>query len=471
MTIRRKSSRSSRRKIERPTVAGPAMKDSDREALIAGSAPCVFLDARLIDGVSDEPLERGFVRVREGRISEVGPMADFRSAGREERSVELTGQSLLPGLIDCHVHFVYSGFPNLEEIDRCPVEAAAINAVVNGGRMLDAGYTTVRDVGTIANVAVAVRDAIAAGKVRGPRVIASGQIIGPTSGMTDTLPGHWSKSGGLGVCVDGPEAIVREVRRQIKAGVDNIKLGASGVEVGPYAYTWMTTLRAEEIAAAVAEAHRWGRTVAVHCQSFDAAKFALRAGADTIEHGTRLDDEALALFASSRTALVPTLSTLFSVLELGQTLNLMQKQREEMAVNKEHWLSAVARAREADVLIGAGSDIGNRYPHGKNAREIEFLVRSGLTPMQAVKAATGTAARILGKAGSVGALAPGAFADLLVVDGNPLEDVRTLADPERVRLVVLEGRMVAGRELERANRVRLPVSSPITPWRPREPSH
>ena len=111
------------------------MKDSDREALIAGSAPCVFLDARLIDGVSDEPLERGFVRVREGRISEVGPMADFRSAGREERTVELTGQSLLPGLIDCHVHFVYSGFPNLEEIDRCPVEAAAINAVVNGGRM------------------------------------------------------------------------------------------------------------------------------------------------------------------------------------------------------------------------------------------------------------------------------------------------------------------------------------------------
>ena len=321
------------------------MKDSDREALIAGSAPCVFLDARLIDGVSDEPLERGFVRVREGRISEVGPMADFRSAGREERTVELTGQSLLPGLIDCHVHFVYSGFPNLEEIDRCPVEAAAINAVVNGGRMLDAGYTTVRDVGTIGNVAVSVRDAIAAGKVRGPRVIASGQIIGPTSGMIDTLPSHWSTSGGLGVCVDGPEAIVKEVRRQIKTGVDNIKLGASGVEVGRYAYTWMTTLSAEEIAAAVSEAHRWGRTVAIHCQSFDAAKFALRAGADTIEHGTRLDDEALVLFARSRTALVPTLSTLFSVLELGETLNLMPKQREEMAINEGHWLSAVARAR------------------------------------------------------------------------------------------------------------------------------
>ena len=130
-------------------------------------------------------------------------------------------------------------------------------------------------------------------------------------------------------------------------------------------------------------------------------------GADTIEHGTRLDDEALALFAKSRTALVPTLSTLFSVLELGETLNLMPKQREEMAVNKDHWLSAVARAHAANVLIGAGSDIGNRYPHGSNAREIEFLVRAGLSPMQAIKAATGTAARVLGKEGTVGSLTPG----------------------------------------------------------------
>jgi imidazolonepropionase-like amidohydrolase len=442
------------------------MKDTDGDALLAGPASCVFVDAHLIDGVSDEPIDRGFVRVREGRIAEAGPMSAYRKAGGDEHVIELAGQTLLPGLIDCHVHFVYSGFRSLEEIDRCPVETAAIN----GGLMLDAGYTTVRDVGTIGNVAVAVRDAIAAGKVRGPRVIASGQIIGPTSGMIDTLPSHWSTSSGLGVCVDGPEAIVKEVRRQIKNGADNIKLGASGVEVGRYAYSWMTTLSAEEIAAAVAEAHRWGRTVAIHCQSFDAAKFALRAGADTIEHGTRLDDEALALFAKSRTALVPTLSTLFSVLELGETLNLMPKQREEMAVNKDHWLSAVARAHAAKVPIGAGSDIGNRYQHGRNAREIEFLVRAGHSPMQAIKAATGTAARILGKQGTVGVLKAGAYADLLVVDGNPLEDVRTLADPERICLVVLEGRAVAGRAIDRSNRPSWPAPFPVTLWQPREPA-
>jgi imidazolonepropionase-like amidohydrolase len=449
---------------------GAAMKQADRDALIAGEVASAFVEARLIDGIGEEPVERGFVRVREGRIAEAGPMSAYRRAGGHERVVDLAGQTLLPGLIDCHVHFVYSGFRSLEEIDRCPVETAAINAVVNGGLMLDAGYTTVRDVGTIGNVAAAVRDAIATGKVRGPRVIASGQIIGPTSGMLDTLPSHWSTSSGLGVCVDGPQAIVKEVRRQIKAGVDNIKLGASGVEVGRYAYTWMTTLSAEEIAAAVAEAHRWGRTVAIHCQSFDAAKFALRAGADTIEHGTRLDEEALALFAKSRTALVPTLSTLFSVLELGETLNLMGKQREEMAVNKDHWLSAVARAHAGNVPIGAGSDIGNRYPHGRNAREIEFLVRAGLSPLQAIKAATGTAARILGKEGTIGALTPGAWADLVVVDGNPLEDVRVLGEEERIRLVMLEGRAVAGREIDGANPRKLLAPFPITLWPPREPA-
>src|SRR5262249_59328936 len=137
----------------------------------------------------------------------------------------------------------------------------------------------------VGRAAEPVGDALGAGRGRGRRVIARAKIIGPTSGLLDPLPSHWSKSSGFGVCVDGPDAIVKEVRRQIKAGVDNIKLGASGVEVGRYAYTWMTTLSAEEIAAAVSEAHRWGRTVAIHCQSFDAAKFALRAGADTIEHG------------------------------------------------------------------------------------------------------------------------------------------------------------------------------------------
>ena len=421
------------------------MTDADRDALGGGVPRLCLVHGRLIDGLGHPPVEDGFVLVERGVIAAVGPMAAFRAPeGAAPRRVDVGGQTVLPGLIDCHAHLVYRGFRSLEDLDRSTVETATINAVLNAEAVLRAGYTTVRDVGTIGNVAVAVRDAIAQGKIRGPRVIASGRIIGPTAGMGDTLPPHWQHCGGLGVQADGREEIVRVIRRQVRDGVDNVKLGASGVEVGPYAYTWMTTYGEEEVRAAVAEAHRWGRTVAVHCQSADAAKFALRAGADTIEHGTRLDDEAVALFRAGDTVLVPTLSTLFSVLELGETLNLLPKHREEMAVNHPLWLESLRRAHAAGVPIAAGGDIGNRYPHGENARELEFLVRAGLTPLQAIAAATGTAARALRRADRLGSLTPGTAADLVVVDGDPLADVRVLQDAGRLRLVFQGGRLVAG---------------------------
>ncbi len=441
-----------------------------RGALASGAARISLVHGRIVDGLAGEPVEDGFVDIEEGRIARVGPMSDYRAPDEAETLViDVFGRTVLPGLIDCHVHLVYSGFRSLEEIDRCSVETAAINAVLNAERILRAGYTTVRDVGTIGNVAVAVRDAIAHGKVPGPRVIASGRIIGPTSGMIDTLPPHWENRGGLGVCVDGVADVVKAVRRQIKDGVDNIKLGASGVEVGPYAHTWMTTMSADEIVAAVEEAHRWGRTVAVHCQSYQAARFALRAGADTIEHGTRLDDEAIALLRESDSALVPTLCTLFSVLELGDKLNLLAKQRDEMAVNEGLWLESLRRAHEAGATIAAGADIGNRYPHGANARELEFLVRAGLSPMEAIQAATGAAARALNKVGQVGALGSGALADVVVVDGDPLDDIRVLQDRDRLWLVLLEGRLTAGHLFEAAHAASEMLAQPPTRWMPAEP--
>jgi imidazolonepropionase-like amidohydrolase len=318
--------------------------------------------------------------------------------------------------------------------------------VLNARKVLEAGYTTIRDVGTIANVAVAVRDAVAAGKVPGPRIVASGQILSPTAGLGDTLPPHWQRRwGGLGYLVDGPDAVRKAVRRQIRNGVDNIKLAASGVEVGPYAYTWMTTFSEEEVRVAIEEAHRWGRTVAIHAQSYDAVKFALRAGVDTVEHGTRMDDEAIALFKGSPSILVPTLCTLFSVIEMGERLNLMPKQREEMAVNEPLWLDSIRRAHEAQIPIAAGGDLGNRFPHGSNARELEYLVRAGLTSLEAIEAATGTAARALKRDTLTGALEAGRAADLIVVEGDPLADIRCLQDAKKLALVVKEGRAVAGR--------------------------
>jgi len=426
------------------------------EEAAAGGAVCL-VNARVIDGLDHAPIDDGFVLVESGKIARVAPMTDLGPArGHTPRRVDVEGRTIVPGLIDCHAHLVYSGFRKLEDIDRCPVETAAINAVLNAARVVRAGYTTVRDLGTIGNVAVAVRDAVAEGRILGPRVVASGRMLHSTSGLADTLPAGWETCCGFGQRVDGAQEILKAIRQQIRHGVDNIKLGASGAEGSPHAYTWMTTLNEDEITIAVQEAHRWGRTVAVHCQSYEAAKFALRAGADTVEHGTRLDDEALELFRKSRTVLVPTLCTLYSVLELGESLNLVPKQREEMRVNQPLWVDSFRRAREAGIPIAAGGDIGNRYPHGTNARELEFMVREGMSAHEALRAATGVAARAIHREGTVGSLTPGAYADLLVLDADPLADIRVLQDAGRLTVVLQGGRAVAATLVEES---RLPAAA------------
>lgn len=429
-------------KAPRVGIEPSCVKDQNAIAELATpSRTTVLANVRLIDGLGGIPLEGAFVAVRDGSIVSVGS-ANHRHAS--DAVVDCEGKTLLPGLIDAHAHLIYSGFRSLEDIDRCSVEMATINAVMNGERVLKAGYTTVRDVGTVANVAVTVRDAIAAGKVLGPRVVASGPILCPTAGLGDTLPPHWNSSHGLGKLVDGVDDIRREVRRQIRAGVDNIKLAASGVEAGPYAWTWMTTFSESEVHAAVEEAHRWGRTVAVHAQSYDSVRFALRAGADTIEHGTRMNEEIIELFVRSEAVLVPTLSTLFSVLELGAALNLLPKQREEMVANETLWLDSLRRARQAGIPIAAGADLGNRYPHGSNARELALMVRVGFTPMEAIQAATSIAARALKRQDRIGTIEVGKAADLLLFDGDPLSEIESLQDMSRIALVVKDGRALAG---------------------------
>jgi imidazolonepropionase-like amidohydrolase len=398
----------------------------------------------LLDGVTPF-VERAAVRPPDGMVASAGARGDRPAdPAPQARQLDLGGLTVMPGLIDCHAHLVYSGFRSLEEVDRCSIEVATLNAVLNARKVIDAGYTTIRDVGTIGNVAVAIRDAVAQKRIRGPRVVASGPIICATAGLGDTLPPHWSKAHGLGCVVDGPHEIRKAVRQQIRNGVDNIKLAASGVEVGPYAYTWMTTFSEEEVAVATEEAHRWGRTVAVHAQSVDSVKYALRAGVDTVEHGTRLDDESIEMLKASKTVYVPTLCTLFSVLELGAKLNLLPKHREEMQVNEPLWLRSVQRAHEAGIAMAAGGDLGNRYPHGTNAREIEFLARAGLTPLEALRAATTVAARAI-KRPDVGMLAPGKRADVLIFDGDPVADIASLQDPRRIVAVLQDGELVAGR--------------------------
>jgi imidazolonepropionase-like amidohydrolase len=206
----------------------------------------------------------------------------------------------------------------------------------------------------------------------------------------------------------------------------------------------MTTMAQEEVSAAVTEAHRMRLRVACHAEAAHSALYAARAGADTIEHGTRLTEEAAALMREKGLHLVPTLCTLYSVLELGETLGLGQKQRDEMDVNRGPWLASLALARGMGVKIAAGGDIGNRYRHGENAREILLLAENGFTPMEALQAATSVAADACGLGDRVGQLAPGYSADLVVVDGDPLRDLKLLLDPGRIPRVMVAGRWQKG---------------------------
>ena len=408
----------------------------------------VLTGCRLIDGVSDAPLENHYVEVRQGKVVSTGPVAKAPKDKGVHR-FDCQGRTVMPGLIDCHVHMVYAGAKNMEEAMRFPVEAAVINAVIHARAILNAGFTAVREVGTIGNTSVAMRDAVAARKIYGPKVVASGRGIGTTGSGNDVLPPHWESTAGR-LVVDGVDAIRKAVRRQTREGVDNIKFIASGGEFHPTNYTWMTTISEEELSAGIEEAKRWGKTVAVHAQSYDSVKFALRAGADTIEHGTRLDEESIELFRKSKAFLVPTLCTLYSVLNLGEKLNLSRKQRDEMKVNQPLWEASIRAAHAAGVQIASGGDLGNRMPHGDNAVELEYLTTLGIPAMDVLRAATSVAARAIGRGERFGTVKPGMEADLLVVDGDPLADMRVLQDEARLNMVFQDGEMVAGTDWKSA---------------------
>jgi imidazolonepropionase-like amidohydrolase len=405
----------------------------------------VFLPGQLIDGRGPEPRRDAAVVVRDGRIEGVVPRSELSPGTRKAaRVVEAPGQTLMPGLIDCHTHLVFQQYPTLQRIDQDSVELATLRAARNAEILVDHGYTTVRDVASRGAASISVGRAVREGRVRGPRVLAGGPMITTTAGTADSYPPWMHNSAGLGAVVDGTREIQAEVRRQAKMGATHVKLGLSGSEPSVYCFTWMTTMSQEEVSAAVAEAHRLRLRVACHAEAGLSALYAARAGADTIEHGTRLTEEAASLMRAKGLHLVPTLCTLYSVLELGESLGLSQKQRDEMDVNRGPWLASLRMARDMGVKIAAGGDIGNRYRHGENAREILLLAENGFTPMAALQAATSVAADALGLGDRVGQVAPGFSADLVLVDGDPLRDLKTLLDPGRIARVMVAGRWQKG---------------------------
>lgn len=290
--------------------------------------------------------------------------------------VDVTGKVLMPGMIDCHFHGAYQDVTCWEDYDlRRPIEHTTLLAARNAQTLLEVGFTSARDTGTRALVAVAVRDMINDGVILGPRLMAGGRIISSTGGLSDAY-GYWVQNqASLGEVVDGVNDVVRAVRGQIKYGVNNIKLEASGTGISPYSASRKQTLTMEELAAAVQEAHRNGVRVACHAQATEGIKNAVRAGVDTVEHGSFLDEEGADLMKAAGTVLVPTISVLYLYMHKGPEVGVPPWVVEKFRGDLDAHMDSVRLALHKGIPMAVGSDSGHRFnPQSGIAIELALMV-------------------------------------------------------------------------------------------------
>lgn len=353
--------------------------------------------------------------------------------------IDETNRFLLPGLTDCHVHLTSELGPNqlLDEV-QLTITDAALRGAGNARTTLMAGFTTVADVGGPNDAVFGLRRAIAEGRIPGPRIVASGWIVTPDGGHADEngyAPEVLDVLRNPAAC-SGADACRRAVRRQIQAGADLIKITATGGVLSNTAAGVGQQFSAEELHAIVEAAHAMGRRVTAHAHGVDGINAALRAGVDSIEHGTYSDAESFRLFRQGDRYLIPTMEAGWWVTQLAERGGVLTPaQADKARVVGPALVGMVRRARAAHVRIAFGTDTGVS-PHGMNAQEFILLTQAGYTPLEAIQFATVAAADHLQLNGTIGRIAPGYSADIIGVDGDPLTDVTQL---QHVRYVMARG--------------------------------
>ncbi len=390
----------------------------------------ILRGARVVDGggdVFDGPVQ--FDR-ESGRTTAV---AEVSKARADEQTVDLGGYTLLPGIVDAHVHFSLSGEASVEDVVTKSDSELLFTEIANARRTLESGVTGVRAMGA-RGLDIELARAIERGDVVGPRTVANCGSITITGGH-----GHH-----LGWEVDGPEACRRAVREQRKQGAEFIKFMATGGVTTPGTDPRSLAFTREEIHALIDEAHRRDVHVATHAHGAEGIQAAAEAGVDTVEHGTFLDDESIQAMLDNDVTLVPTLTAPHRILHNGDraTAETHAQSNEVYETHRESFRRAV----EAGVRVAGGTDAGTPFNHhGTNLVEIQFMARHGMTPVEAITAMTGTAAETVGL-DDAGRIAPGYHADLLVIDGDPTADVAALDD---IETVLKGGEVVAGTPLGR----------------------
>jgi imidazolonepropionase-like amidohydrolase len=412
--------------------------------MMAAPMPTAVLADAIYDPARGETTRPAAVLMDGGRVVAAGRRDQVHLPADAAR-VDAEGLTVLPGLIDCHVHLCFHGRGiDLAESLGTPPSLTLLNAVESCRRTLDAGFTTVRDAG---GTPAAVRMAVERDYFPGPRMVLAIQILSQTGGHADQhfpcgVELAWSPLPDLPhSVVDGVEAMRQRVREVIRAGADWIKLCTSGGVLSPNDLPHHATLTLDEIRAAVEEAAAQGRKVMAHAQANAGIKNALRAGVATIEHGIWLDGDAIEMMLDGGRALVPTLVAPLWVIRHAEQGRMPTWAAEKGRAVFEDHKASVRLAIESGVTVAFGTDTGVG-PHGSNGEEFLLLHELGMSPADCLRAATTVAAKVVGWEGMAGVLEPGAFGDLIGVAGNPVEDLELVARADNVRLVVKGGEIV-----------------------------
>ena len=413
----------------------------------AGHAQTIAVRAgRLIDGTGAAPVRNAVIVIQDGRITAAGAGVAVPAGARV---IDLSGMTVLPGFVDAHVHLTgrVLGEPGW---DNAAVRDLPADAALRGARharlTLEAGFTTVRNVGAGGFADVSLRDAINRGDVPGPRMLVAAHSLGTTGGHCDGTNGYVPEIFGeepgpeRGVA-DGPDEIRAGVRYQVKHGADVIKICATGGVLSEGDSVGAQQYMDDELRAVVETAHLVERRVAAHAHGTAGIKAAIRAGVNSIEHGSILDDEAIRLFVEHGTYLVPTLMAGEAVEAMAKSGALRGERADKALAIAPRMRESIRKAVTGGVKIALGTDAGV-MPHGTNGHEFTLMVQwGGMTPMQAIVAGTGAAADLLGLQGQVGRVASGYSADLVAVPGDPLADIAVL---EKVDWVMKGGEVVKG---------------------------